>query len=1033
MATPDGIMFASFFNLDKEIIVSLNGCTKSDLLSMEKLHENLESFEEMRLHIFTCLLLYLRTGATIHADKAVDRARHLNTVAGSEDKAEASKILETAVILKDHRRSLVQSCTLNEIRRQLKTRLEESGLLTTPPPGVYEAFQRLQSTPQDDPTWIPLLLDLAGVFKKRFEQSTPGDIRDLNLATNLARIGLWVTPKDDSFYQSERLQSLSTEPSPRFEPTRTKDDLDRTIQLLEQALVLTTSTDTNWALQSHNLGDCYGERFEINGHIEDLNRGIMLLEQAATSSAQTRDMQLQGRSLSNLAYRLRRRFDWTGSMNDLNRAIAACERSSHMSVENHDLAERMTCLGTCLARRFERAGSTEDLDRALQVLRSAVRLMPTDYQHYGETLNNLGTTLGLRYGMTKSATDLDDAIEATGKALKALPSDDPVRILALSNLAIWLSMLSEEKGLRSDLDRAIEVSGEAIKILPVDHVQRPLMLNNRGQFFLRRMKLDNSTCDQTLALDHFQQGLDCPNTRPTVRATLAQSCGEIFISRLDWQRAASMLGTAVDLLPLLSPKSLQHLDKQHELKRFQGLSSIAVSVALNANLGPVHALQLLESGRNIISNMLMEVRADISVLEQHHPDLAKEFCRLRDVLDTPESTAGVSGTSNNRTESRMKADDDLRDVLGKIRLCHGFERFALPPDENEIKAAANPDPIIVVNANAYRSDAILITKDQIRLLELPNLKAIEVLCLFLKARQSGMHSSSSTSKLLGLLWDTLCEPVLDALGYCSPVTDDNWPHVWWIPVHGLSILPLHAAGHHELRSGRSVIDRVMSSYATSVKQLIRGRESHNRQSAGPPSNKALVIGMSDTPAFGQSGSLPFAATEVAMVERVCSSLKLQLSRPELRRASVLGQLRSCRIFHFAGHGKTHELEPSKCGAALSGIVLPDEAINLASAFQLAGFRHVVGTLWEVRDKSSNDAARVLYETQGQDEPSIKMTWGAYPAYRALGLGVTGKLHKLVSYMNRNDARREVLRARMRTTKTSDGKVFIGVLLNEGGV
>ncbi|RKL22756.1 hypothetical protein BFJ72_g14653 [Fusarium proliferatum] len=1005
MATPDGIMCESFFNLDKEIIVYLNGCDDSDLLSMEKLHENLESFEEMRLHIFTCLLLYLRTGATVHAEKAFNRARHLNTVAGPGVKDEASKILETAVIMKDDGRSLVQSFTLNEIRRQLKTRLEESGLLTAPPPGVYGTFQRLQSTPQDDSTWVPLLLGLAGVFKKRFEQSTPRDIRDLSLAINFALIGLRATPEDDSLYRSKRLQSLSKLHFARFEHTGSMDDLDRTIQLREQALVLTSSTDANWAVQSHNLGDCYGERFEMNGHIEDLNRCIIFLEQAATSTAQRQNMQLQGQSLSSLAYRLRRRFDWTGSTDDLNRAVAACERSTNLSVEGHDLTERMTCLGTCLARRFERAGSMEDLDRALQLLRSAVSLMPTDYPHRGETLNNLGTTLGLKYGMTKSVADLDDAIEATGKALEALPSDHPVRVLALSNLSRWFRKLFGEKGLRSDLDRAIEVSGEAIDRVPVDHVERPSMLNNRAELFLKRMKLDNSTCDQALALDHLQQGLDCPNIHPAVQATLALRCSEIFISRLDWQRAASMLCTAVELLPLLSPRSLQHLDKQHELKHFQGLSSRAASAALNANLGPVHALQLLESGRNIISTMVMEVRTDISLLEQQHPNLAKEFCSLRDVFDTPDSTAGVSGTWNNRNQgklgsgSRMKADRDLRDVLRKIRLCHGFKRFALPPTEDEIKVAANPDPIIVINATAYRSDAILITKNQIRLLELPNLKPIEILLIFLQTRQSGMHSSSSTSKLLGLLWDTLCEPVLDALGYRSPVTDDNWPRVWWIPVGALSILPLHAAGHHGSRSRRSVLDRVMSSYATSVKALIHGRESHNRQSAGPPSNKALVIGMSDTPGFGQSQSLPFAATEVAMVERVCSSLKLHLSRPELRRASVLDQLRSCRIFHFAGHGKTHESEPSKCGLLLedwqSGLLtvadvrdlsferdppflcylsacstganlassnLLDEAINLVSAFQLAGFRHTVGTLWEVRDKSSNDVARVLYET-----------------------------------------------------------------------
>ncbi|KAF4447837.1 transposase-like protein [Fusarium austroafricanum] len=48
-------------------------------------------------------------------------------------------------------------------------------------------------------------------------------------------------------------------------------------------------------------------------------------------------------------------------------------------------------------------------------------------------------------------------------------------------------------------------------------------------------------------------------------------------------------------------------------------------------------------------------------------------------------------------------------------------------------------------------------------------------------------------------------------------------------------------------------------------------------------------------------------------------------------------------------------------------------------------------------------------------------------------GVISKLHNLVIHINRIDARRELLRARMRITKTSDSKLFVGVLLNGGGI
>ncbi|KAH6982579.1 hypothetical protein EDB80DRAFT_544943, partial [Ilyonectria destructans] len=39
----------------------------------------------------------------------------------------------------------------------------------------------------------------------------------------------------------------------------------------------------------------------------------------------------------------------------------------------------------------------------------------------------------------------------------------------------------------------------------------------------------------------------------------------------------------------------------------------------------------------------------------------------------------------------------------------------------------------------------------------------------------------------------------------------------------------------------------------------------------------------------------------------------------------------------------------------------DESIHLANACQLAGFRHVVGTLWSVDDRLCVDMARMTYE------------------------------------------------------------------------
>jgi CHAT domain-containing protein len=51
---------------------------------------------------------------------------------------------------------------------------------------------------------------------------------------------------------------------------------------------------------------------------------------------------------------------------------------------------------------------------------------------------------------------------------------------------------------------------------------------------------------------------------------------------------------------------------------------------------------------------------------------------------------------------------------------------------------------------------------------------------------------------------------------------------------------------------------------------------------------------------------------------------------------------------------------SACSTAYSGTDLADEAIGLASAFQVAGFRHVIATLWPVRDDRAAGFSRAIY-------------------------------------------------------------------------
>jgi CHAT domain-containing protein len=52
---------------------------------------------------------------------------------------------------------------------------------------------------------------------------------------------------------------------------------------------------------------------------------------------------------------------------------------------------------------------------------------------------------------------------------------------------------------------------------------------------------------------------------------------------------------------------------------------------------------------------------------------------------------------------------------------------------------------------------------------------------------------------------------------------------------------------------------------------------------------------------------------------------------------------------------------SACKTAVGGVDLPDEAITLAAAMHYTGYRHVVATLWSVKDDASSEVFTTLYD------------------------------------------------------------------------
>ena len=70
--------------------------------------------------------------------------------------------------------------------------------------------------------------------------------------------------------------------------------------------------------------------------------------------------------------------------------------------------------------------------------------------------------------------------------------------------------------------------------------------------------------------------------------------------------------------------------------------------------------------------------------------------------------------------------------------------------------------------------------------------------------------------------------------------------------------------------------------------------------------------------------------------------------------------------------------------AVKGSLL-DEAIHLTSACQLAGFPHVVGTLWEINDAVSAEVAAMFYAGLRTEDGSLDTSRAARALHGAVRL------------------------------------------------
>ncbi|MEV7782324.1 CHAT domain-containing protein [Kitasatospora sp. NPDC088351] len=978
--------------------------------------------------------------------------------------------------------SLSRGGAIHNLATALKARFVERGDPADLDAAI-EAFKEAEAAHTDSFNKAGSLFNLGASLRNRYEHT--GVLADLDAALNSSRAAV-ETASADHPGRPVFLSGFGHTLLSQFECTGDPVYLERSIDVLREALEHVPLAHRDHPLRLSSLGNALLARHDITGCASDLEEAIEL-HRAAVQEAWPQQTNYNA-VVNNLAISLWRRFERFGDSADLDRAISVGRASAEATAAGHvDRTARMSNVGLMLWTRFKHSGSLSDLDASIEFADAAVEAAPAGHHALAGMLSNLGVALLERYMRTteprdlddairtsrravaithgyrpdrprylanlcgalyarfrlaRSADDLADAIEAGHGAVDAIPLNHPERPRYLSALGVALTTRAEESGSAADLDDAVAACQEALDATPAEHPEHADYGYNLGQSLQRRYDRTCLRQDLDRALRANLEASRTDGARPSTRIQAARAAAALARG-FDRDLEASLLADAVGRLPEVADRRLSRGDRQHAVGEWSGLAGEAAASALASGAGSpadraTRALQLLETGRGVLLGQALDTRSDLAELRHRHPGLAQRFEELRNQLDqpldivtTPENPmppATVAVRAVDATEHRRSLVDELNVVLGRIREQEGFAGFALPPAVDQLIAQAVFGPVVTFNVSPDRSDAILLTRDGIDSLHLPDLTFDGVLnrvenfhlaLRYVSDPRVGVRTrkvaQQTVQGVLEWLWDAAVEPILCRLGFDNePVAGEAWPRIWWAPGGILSLLPLHAAGYHRAVSGTSggsrnrptVMDRVVSSYTPTIRVL-----HHTRQhgTATPPASRSLIVAMPTTP--GLEGRLAHVSAEVERVRALLPNPTLLIGADEAvqeaaqreagirpTRNRVLQHLPDCAIAHFACHGAHDSVDPSKsllllhdherdpltvaslaevrldsaqlvflsaCRTAFTDSAeLIDEAIHLASAFQLAGFPHVIGTLWEINDELASTVAADFYAELG---------------------------------------------------------------------
>ncbi|MGY1584897.1 CHAT domain-containing protein [Streptomyces sp. MN13] len=778
----------------------------------------------------------------------------------------------------------------------------------------------------------------------------------------------------------------------RYEKTASQDDLNRSLNALRTAVA--TATDEHRRADYRGLlAQALLLRFALTAGPADLDEAItttMVAVGEADDEALRADMLLQ------LSQARRIRFEHRGLLADIEQAVdEAREALSLLPPREERVTDAEIVLGEALATAAERVPAPAGhMDEAVELLSKAnvVSAGPRFGARGGEAACRV---LLLRYVREGADADLAEALEVAFALLRVTPPGTREYARRSVLLARCLQTRFETLRDRRDLDRAVKVLRRS-RLLRTGAAD-PEVQNELGLIHMARFRAGlDGTKGLRKAMSSWKAVALSSSAPPALRIRAARSWAE-HASSPDALRAYQL---AVELLPLLAWRNATDPHgRQEVLADHSGTAREGAACALDVGR-PDLAVELLEHGRAVMWSQRLQLHTSLTSLWGADPGLAAELEEVQTALAAgapPTELIGRALSAKARDDHRQVLARRWEDLVDKARRTPRFESFLRAPDLSVLQRALRQEPVVIVNVAARRCDALVVSASEVRVVELPITaeevhrtaqRHLEALAEFEEGPRrftARVRLEQVLTRTNTWLWDTIVGRILDAMGHDAPVAaGGHWPRVWWCPTGPLALLPLHAAGHHQARDGRTAMDRVISSYTPTLRALTDraltgSSEPWPAPGAGAP-ERPLVVTLSRTPGHDDLGHARLERDGIAAVvgPRACTFLDDE----EANRAAVRRSAGAHRWVHFICHGTQDLDDPSRGGLVLHDGLLSvaelydaehqpgelaflsacktaspgqrhlDEAITLSTALRYAGWRHVIGTLWSVWDHAS---------------------------------------------------------------------------------